>query len=115
VALKVSCPAGDSSCSGTVTLRTASAVAARVASHRGKRGKHKSVLTLASGSFTVAGGQAGTVTLHLSAAGRALLAREHTLRVQATVVAHDPSGASHTAQITITLRAATKSKRHRKH
>ncbi len=97
VALKVSCPAGDSSCSGTVTLRTAGAVAARAASHPRKGDKHKSVLTLASGSFTVAGGQAGTVTLHLSAAGRALLARVHTLRVQATVLAHDPSGASHTS------------------
>ena len=113
VALKVACPAGDSSCSGTVTLRTDGAVAARAAKHH--KGKHKTVLTLASGSFTVAGGQAGTVTLHLSAAGRALLAREHTLRVQATVLARDPSGASHTTQTTITLRVAAKSKHHRKH
>jgi PKD repeat protein len=113
VALKVSCPAGDSSCSGTVTLRTASAVAARAAGHR-RKGKHKAVLTLASGSFTVAGGQAGTVTLHLSAAGRALLAREHTLRVQATVVAHDPAGASHTAQVMFELRLAAKTKHRRK-
>jgi hypothetical protein len=45
VALKVSCPAGDSSCSGTVTLRTNGAVAARAAGRH--KGKHKkTVLTL---------------------------------------------------------------------
>jgi hypothetical protein len=116
VTLQVSCPASDSSCSGTVTLRTLGAVAARTA-RRGKSSKskkHKAVLTLATGSFTVAGGQTGTVTLHLSAAGHTLLMRLHTLRVQAVVVANDPAGATHTTQTTVTLRAPAKSK-HRKH
>jgi hypothetical protein len=113
VTLKVTCPAGDSSCSGTVTLRTLEAVAARAAG-RHHKGKHKSVLTLATGSFTVSGAQVGAVTLHLSAAARTLLARLHVLRAQATLVARDPAGASHTTQTTVTLRAPAK-KRHRKH
>jgi hypothetical protein len=46
-----------------------------------------------------------TVTLHLSSAARRLLARERVLRARATIVAHDPAGAIHTAQVIITLRA----------
>jgi PKD repeat protein len=113
VKLEIGCPAGDSSCSGTVTLRTLGAVGARASGRR--KGKHKAILTLATGSFTVAGGQTQAVALHLSSAGRALLARLHTLRVQATIVAHDPSGTTHTTQTTITLRVAAKSKHRHKH
>jgi len=69
VAIAVSCPTSESSCAGTVTLRTLGAVGARK-----KRGK-AAVLMLAAGLFTVAGGRVETVMLHLSAKGRALLAR----------------------------------------
>ena len=62
-------------------------------------------MTLASGSFGVTGGQAQALTLRLSAAGRMLLARSHLLRVQVTLTAHDPAGATHTTQTTVTLRA----------
>ena len=102
VTLKVSCPAGESSCSGTVTLRTLNAVIAG-GGHAAR--KKASVLTLAIGSFTVAGGKVRAVTLHLSAKARALLARSHMLRARATVVAHDPAGRSHTTQTIVTLRA----------
>ncbi len=104
VSVKVSCPAGESSCSGTVTLRTLKAVVASLASAAKSKG---SILTLATGSFTVAGGKVTTVKLHLSAKARALLARSHVLRARATIVAHDPVGASHTTQIVVTLRAAS--------
>jgi hypothetical protein len=67
--------------------------------------KKPAVLTLAAGSFTVAGGEVRAVTLHLSAKARALLARSHTLRARATLLAHDPQGASHTTQTIVTLRA----------
>ncbi len=103
VSVKVSCPTGESRCSGAVTLRTLAAVsvpAARAAK------KKASVLTLATGSFTVAGGKVATVKLHLSAKARVLLARVHTLRARATLVAHDPAGATHTTQTIVTLRAA---------
>ncbi len=98
VSIRVSCPAGDSSCSGTVTLRTLDAV-------RAGAGRKKTILILARGSFTVAGGRVKAVTLHLSAKARALLARSRTLRVRATIDARDPAGARHTTQTVVTLRA----------
>lgn len=101
--LKVSCPAGESTCSGTITLRTLKAVVASVA--HGAKSK-ASILTLATGSFTVAGGQTKTLTLHLSAKARALLAHSHSVVARVTVVAHDPAGATHTTTVNVTLRAA---------
>ncbi len=103
VAVKVSCPTGVSSCSGAVTLRTLNAVS--TSSGRAGHSK-KAILTLASGSFTVAGGRVKTVTLHLSEKGRALLSRSHELRVRTTIVAHDPAGTAHTTQTVATLRAS---------
>jgi hypothetical protein len=103
VSIKISCPTSESGCSGTVTLRTLNAVVASLAGAAKSKG---SILTLAIGSFTVVGGKVATVKLHLSAKARALLARLHVLRARATVVAHDPAGASHTTQIVVTLRAA---------
>jgi hypothetical protein len=102
VSVKVSCPAGESSCSGTITLRTLGAVTADFASSAKVKA---AVLTLASGSFTVPGGEARTVILHLSGKGRTLLARSHVLRVRATIVAHDPAGATHTSHSIVTVHA----------
>ncbi len=103
VSVKVSCPSEESRCSGTVTLRTLGGVSARAARAAKKKA---SVLTLAAGSFTVAGGKTTTVKLHLSAKARVLLARSRTLRARATLVAHTPVGATHTTQTIVTLRAA---------
>ena len=102
VSVKISCPAGESTCSGKITLRTLGAVSASGA----RSGKQKpSVLTLAVGSFKVTGGKVHVITLHLSKQARALLARSHTLRVRATLAAHDPQGASHTTRMIVTLHA----------
>jgi hypothetical protein len=106
VTVKVSCAAGVKTCTGTVTLRTLGAVSARVAS--GAAEAKASVLTLASGSFSLTGGQAKAITLHLSAKARRLLAHSHSLRAKATIVAHNAEGASHTTLATVTLRAAKK-------
>jgi hypothetical protein len=99
VSVKVSCPAGVSSCAGTVTLRTLDAV---VASAKTK----PAILTLGTGSFTVAGGQVKTIVLHLSAKARILLARSHTLHVRVTIAAHNATGVTHTGYVIGTLRAA---------
>jgi PKD repeat protein len=96
LALKVNC-SGKSNCSGSVTLRTLTAVSA------GK--KRKAVLTLASGSFTLAGGQVKAVSLHLSSKARQLLKRSHILKARATIVAKDSQGTSHTTTFVVTLRA----------
>jgi hypothetical protein len=82
-----------------VTLKTLGAVSAGAS-------KRKAVLTLASGSFSLAGGHVKTVTLRLSAKARALLAQMHVLRARATIVGRDSAGASHTTQTTVTLRVA---------
>jgi len=103
VTLKVSCPAAESSCAGTVTLRTLAAVIAG----SGQAARRKAaVLTLAASPFTVAGGKVVAVVLHLSARARALLARSKVLRARATIVAHDPAGATHSRQTLVTLRPA---------
>lgn len=99
VPVSVTCPRGETSCTGTVTLRTLNAVSAR---------KKKAILTLASGAFTVAGGRTETITLHLSSQARALLARSHTLHALATILAHDPTGASRTVKTIVTLRPAAR-------
>jgi hypothetical protein len=108
VTLKITCPAGETRCIGTVTLRTLTAVSAS-SHHKGKR----AILTLASGAFSVAGGGSQAVTLHLSSTARGLLAHSHTLRVKAIVAAHDLAGATHTQEPVVTLRlVAAKKKKH---
>lgn len=102
VSVNVSCPARESSCTGTLTLRTLSAV---IVGHQSGKPK-AAILALATGSFTVAGGQTATVRLHLSATARKLLARIHVLRALATIVAHDARGATQTSRMTVTIRAA---------
>ncbi len=107
-ALKVSCPAGAGTCTGTLTLKTAKAVIASV----GHASKSKaSILTLGSVSFTVAAGQTKTVTVHLSAKGRKLLAKLKKVLAKATVVARNPEGASVTTSATVTIKVA-KAKAH---
>jgi hypothetical protein len=102
--VKVDC-LGQSSCKGSVMLRTLNVVSS--GAH-----KHKAILTLASGSFSATGGHVVAVTLHLSSQGRALLAHAHALRVRATIVGRDAAGNTHTTQSTVTLRPAAT---HRKH
>lgn len=106
LALKIDC-AGQSSCTGTATLKTASAVSA---------GKHKkkTILTLASGSFKVLGGHLQAITLHLSAAARTLLAHSGTrgLRVTVTILAHDAAGVAHPMTAQLTIHAAKVKKHH---
>ncbi len=105
VIVKVSCPAGESSCIGTVTLRRLGAVSTSATAHQSKKPK-AAILTLAVGSFNVAGGQLTTVKLYLSARAQALLAHTRALRARATTFAHDPAGATHTAQTIVTIRPA---------
>jgi phosphodiesterase/alkaline phosphatase D-like protein len=121
--LKISCPAGAGSCTGSVVVKTAGAVAAsahaslaalvagavadvaRVAGHAGTAAVHKSVMTLSSGAFSVTAGQSKTITLHLSSKARKLLAKLHTVRAKVTITARNPSGATHTGVSSLILRA----------
>ena len=104
VIVRISCPAQESSCEGTVTLRTLSAVSIGASASRPQRAR-AAILTLAIGSFNVAGGRVSTVNLHLSRRARALLAHTGVLRARATLLAHDPAGAQESTQTTVTIRA----------
>jgi hypothetical protein len=105
--IKISCPAGAGACTGTLTLRTLKAVKASAGAHAAK--SKATVLTLATGSFSVPAGASKTVRVHLSAKARKLLARSHVLSARATIVARNTGGQSATTQSTLTLRVA---KRH---
>jgi hypothetical protein len=107
VTVSVSCPAGESSCIGTIALRTLHAISAEVGGHPAA----KRVLTLATGRFVVAGGRVVGLALHLSAQARSLLARSGVLRARAVLLAHDRNGASHDTQITVTIRSAATPRR----
>jgi PKD repeat protein len=101
VVLLLYCPAGESSCAGTVMLRAAVA-AAGGKSHRPR----KTLVTLAKSTFAFAGGTRKQLALHLSRQALALLNRLRSLRAQALIAAHDPAGATHTTDLAVTLRAA---------
>lgn len=103
VSVEVSCPIGETRCFGRVALRTLIATGATSGHSRTGRA---AILTLAAGSFTVAGGRVTVVRLHLSHRARALLARRHLIRARVTLVSHDPKGVTHTTvRTTITIRA----------
>lgn len=106
VTLQIACATGGSSCAGSVTLRTATAVSAR----RAVAAK-KAILTLGSASFSVAPGATAKITLHLSAKARALLARTHILHAIATIGLHGASVAAHPATATVTIRPAATHRR----
>ncbi len=107
VAVRVSCPAWEQSCLGTVALKATT----RARGARQSSVTRSVVLTLASGSFALGGGQTRTVTLHLSAKARKLLARVHILKAAATIAARDPSGLTHTARAAVTIRSAAAARR----
>jgi hypothetical protein len=100
ITVRVSCPAGETRCKGTVTLRTAGG---RVP---GQKQTLPANLILASGYFAVSGGRVSTIRLHVSARGAAMLARAHVLRARATLVSHDLAGAGHTTRTLVSVRAA---------
>ena len=104
VKVKLSCLAADARCTGTVTLRTLTAVLTGTGHHR--RRSRAIILTLARGSFTAARYRTTTVTLHLSAKARSLLAGSRVLRARATVAAYEPRGITRITKAIVTIRVA---------
>ncbi len=107
VPIVVSCPAGSSSCTGSVQLHTAGAVAAAVLAKRDKRKTKKQALLLGRASFNVPGGHSETLLVHLSSKGMAVLNRAHSLRV-AVVIATTVGGHTQTTTKNLVLRAPAK-------
>ncbi len=104
LSVEVSCPTETISCTGTITLKTLGAVSAVTA--RQSRKRKTVILTLAVGSFKVTGGHLTVIKLRLSSKAHALLSHTHWLRARATIVAHDPTGATHTTQTNLTIHIA---------
>jgi PKD repeat protein len=103
VVVILSCPRGESRCSGTVAMRGGQP--ANAVSKGGSRRRSKTtVITLAKGEFAIPGGQSRSIVLRLSAAARTLLARSGAMPARATIVARDAAGNSHTARSIVTLR-----------
>jgi hypothetical protein len=107
VAVRVSCPAWEQRCLGTVVLRATTRAGGALRSSAPRR----VVLTLAGGSFALSGGQTRTVTLHLSAKARVLLASVHVLKAAATIAVRDQAGLTHIARTTVTIRSAAAKRR----
>jgi hypothetical protein len=105
VKLTVACPISKISCAGTVALK---------ATPKAKSSKHKGAkvrpVTLGGGTFALVSGKSETLTVHLSAAGLALLKREKTVKAEIVVAAHDSFGDPKTITLTVTLHAPKKHK-----
>src|SRR5581483_5993107 len=99
------CPAQPGACKGTVTLRTRGLVRVN------PKERKASILTLATGSFKIAGGQTATVKLRLNARGRTLLVRNRTVRASVLVVSRDGSGVRHVLHALATLLAPLAARR----
>ncbi len=96
VAVPVKCPAGSSSCAGTISLQVVKAVGA---SRRNHGVKHH--VLLAAGAFSLRGGRVSTIHLHLSRTARILVQRARTLRASATIT---PT-AGNATRATVTIRS----------
>lgn len=100
-----SCPASvHGSCAGTLTLKTAGPVAANK--------KHRRVLTLGHGTFTIAAGTSAKTKVKLSSTAMKLLQARSSLKAVVTVVSHDGTGVAKTTSTRITLKPAKHRKKH---
>ena len=103
VALTLYCPAEERSCTGSLALTAALAAGAR----DGKKGK-PTTTTLATGSFTLSGGQPRRLLVRLSSKARALLLHQRKLIASLTILAHDPAGAQHTTRVPVVVAVPVK-------
>jgi hypothetical protein len=102
VRIKVSCPAGESRCAGTLLMHTSNVVGARADFAK----RRVAPLTLATSPFNVPGGHTATVVVRLTPRARLLLTHTHVLRARVTLMAHDLAGARHTSVASVTIRAS---------
>lgn len=93
---KLSCPAGDSTCAGTIAVLTAGKV-----SVPGRKGKH--LLSLGKGTFSVTAAHSRTVLLRLAAVTQKLISPQQPLKLAIVVVAHDSAGARATQRLALYL------------
>jgi hypothetical protein len=99
------CPAGAESCVGEIALRVLSSSEPGAARHH--RSKRKaSLVTVASGRFTIPPGKAVVETLTLSRGARMVLARTHLLVGEATLLARDVTGRVLSREVRVTVKVS---------
>ncbi len=114
--VNVSCPAGSTgNCTGTLTLKTASPVAAQASKkkHR-KHKKRRRVLTLGRASFSIPAGTTVKVKVRISKTGMKVLRAKKKLSARANVISKDGAGVAKTSSTRITLKLAKQRKHHKK-
>jgi hypothetical protein len=99
----VSCPAGEQSCSGTVTVTTLRPVTGARASIAKKRKRKPKRANLGTTSYRLDGGQSKKVRVRINKRGRKLVLRRHNLPVKATFKTKDSSGNKSTRTQNFTL------------
>jgi outer membrane protein assembly factor BamB len=104
--VKIRCPVGVGTCTGTITLRSLRAVIAGARAVGQRVRTRAAILTLATGSFAVAGGHVKVITLRLLPRARRLLRRTHPLRARATLIARDDAGTRRVSHATVVLHLA---------
>jgi PKD domain len=106
LSVTIACPATKKLCAGTVSIETATALAAQKARKVSKKPKRKpSRQLLGYAAFSIPGGRGATVKVRLSAKGMALLKSRKRLKVLVVVSAHDSLGDPGTATLSMTLKA----------
>jgi hypothetical protein len=109
VTVTLLCPAtSQGNCVGVDTLNTAG----KVVAPRLTAAKKAKILTLGKGSFSIAAGHSGKVTIRLNKTALKLLAKKHTLKVKQTIVAHDSRNVSKTTSGNLKLKAAKPKNKH---
>jgi PKD repeat protein len=96
----LTCASGKTSCAGTVTVHTATAVPLSA-----RRGAPRRKLTLGSARFSVPGGTSRPVTIRLSSKLAPALGFLQLVKLNLTVAAHDTDGDAHTQVVRYYLTA----------
>jgi hypothetical protein len=97
---------------GRLTLLLAGARTGKFATTRRRHGGKGASVVLGTSSFSISADGHATVTVKLSRAGRALLARHKTLSAAAKIVTQASGGASVSRTYKLTLRAVSRSPHH---
>lgn len=103
--LTVSCPSGQTTCTGTVLIKTASAVAASSKKHK------KTVLKLGAASFGLAGGHRQTLSVRIAGKGLTYLRKHHSVSVFVVISARNPQGETYSKSTRTTLHYAKPKRR----
>lgn len=90
VSVKLACPQGVATCTGKVTLKSASKV---------RVGRKRAVITLGSAKYSIAAGASKSVRVNLTAKARSLLKTSKKVRVKLTVA--PAAGAAATRTVTL--------------